>query len=79
MLLGENVKNNSHMSVMNDFDQLLVKTGTFSFREGSFKEHVLEINKHEPDNAFALRYFERASAFLKEIKAVRNNPVAKAV
>lgn len=79
MLLGENVKNNSHMSVINDFDRLMVETGTFTFPEGSFKEHVLEMNKHEPDKVFATNYLEKASAFLQEIQATRNNPVVKAV
>ncbi|MCG8310602.1 MAG: HEPN domain-containing protein [Cytophagales bacterium] len=79
MLLGENVKNNSHMSVINDFDRIFVETGTFNFIEGSFKEHVLQISKNEPTEEFASEYFKRAKAFLNEIRSVRNSKVAEAV
>ena len=79
MLLGENVKNNSQMSVINDFDRLLVESGAFSFAEGTFKEHVLQINKHEPSKEFAKEFLEKATYFLNEIKSVRNSQVAKAV
>ena len=79
MLLGENVKNNSQMSVINDFDNIFVKTGSFTFPEGSFKEHVLQINKHEPTAEFATAYLEKAVNFLGEIKSVRESQAAKAV
>ncbi len=79
MLIGENVKNSSQMSVINDFDKLFVNTGIFSFPEGSFKEHVMQINKHEPTEDFATAYVAKAVNFLNEIKSVRENQVAKAV
>jgi sulfite reductase (ferredoxin) len=78
MLLGENVKNNSQMSVINDFDRLFVETGIFNFSEGSFKEHVLQINKQEHSEAFASEYLEKAGHFLDNIKTVRETKVAKA-
>ena len=79
MLLGENVKNNSHVSVINDFDRLFVDSGDFTFAEGSFKEHVLQINKHEPTKDFAGEFLNRASSFLSEIKSVRDRQMASAV
>ncbi len=79
MLLGEDVKNNSQISVMNDFDRLFVETGVFSFDEKTFADHVLQINQHEPGEDFANEYFLKASKFLKEIKSVRKNQVATAV
>jgi len=79
MLLGENAKNSSHISVMNDFDKIFVEGGDFSFAEGSFKEHVLKINQKEPSVEFAQEYLEKASSFLDEIKSVRNNKLAEAV
>lgn len=77
MLLGENVKNSSQMSVIKDFDKIFVETGVFKFAEGSLKEYVLQINKHEPTESFASTYLESASRFLYEIKSVRENQVAK--
>ena len=79
MLLGENLKNNSHMSVINDFDRLFVNTGDFSFPEGSFKEHVLQINKHEPSEEFATEFLENAARFLDKIKAVREDQTTKVI
>ncbi len=79
MLIGENVKNSSQMSVINDFDKLFVNNGIFSFPEGSFKEHVMQINKHEPTEDFATAYVAKAVNFLNEIKSVRENQVTKAV
>ncbi len=76
MLLGEDVKNSSQIGVINDFDRVFVHTGTFSFAEGSFREHVLRINKNEPTEAFALQYFQDASLFLKGIKSLRSHQVA---
>jgi len=72
MLLGENVKNSSQMSVMNDFDSILVEKGLFNFAEGSFKEHILQINKNEPSKEFAASYYKNAFDFLEEIKSVRD-------
>ena len=79
MLLGEDVKNSSHMSVISDFDRLFVQKGVFTFDEGSFKDHVLQINKHEPTKDFAGEFFKKAKAFLEEIKSVRNKQMAEAV
>ena len=77
MLLGENVKNNNHIAVINDFDRIFVETGSFSFTEGSFKEHVSQINKHEPTEEFAKEYYGKAVSFLNEIKSKRENKVAE--
>jgi sulfite reductase (ferredoxin) len=76
MLLGEDVKNSSQIGVINDFDRVYVQTGTFSFAEGSFREHVLRINKNEPTEAFALQYFQEATLFLEGIKSLRNHQLA---
>ncbi len=72
MLLGENVKNSSQMSVINDFDKILVEKGIFKFEEGSFKEHILQINKNEPAIEFAESYLKNAFDFLQNIKSVRD-------
>ena len=78
-LLGENVKNSSQISVINDFDRIFVETGIFKFTEGSFKDHVLQINTQEPTEAFAREFLQKASGFLNEIKSFKNNQVEKAV
>ncbi len=79
MLLSEDVKNNTQIAVINDFDRLFVETGLFQFEEGSLKEHVLQINKHEPTEDFATKYLQDAYGFLKKLKAVREDKAVKAV
>jgi len=76
MLLGEDVKNSSQIGVINDFDRLYVETGSFSFEEGLFREHVLRINKNEPTENFALQYLQDAELFLEGIKSLRSQQVA---
>jgi sulfite reductase (ferredoxin) len=72
MLLGENVKNSTQMSVIMDFDRIFVDTGIFTFEEGSFREHVLQMNKHEPNEDFANSFHNKAAQFLIQIKKVRD-------
>lgn len=77
LLLGEGTKNNTQMTVINDFDKLFVEKGLFTFEEGSFKEHVLRINKNEPTKEFAELFKKDAQEFLKTLKAVRENQLSK--
>jgi sulfite reductase (ferredoxin) len=77
MLLGENVKNNSQMAVIKDFDRIFVENESFSFPEGTFREHVLQINKHEPSKEFAEKFLNEAKLFLDEIKSARSKQVAE--
>lgn len=72
LLLGEDVKNNTQIAVINDFDRLFVEKGLFSFDEGSFKEHVLRINKNEPTKEFAELFKADAGKFLTKLKEVRD-------
>jgi sulfite reductase (ferredoxin) len=71
-LLTEDVKNNTQAAIMRDFDRLFTQEGKFQFPEESFSEHVLRINKNEPVEAFARKYYADALAFLDKIKAQRN-------
>jgi sulfite reductase (ferredoxin) len=77
MLLGENVKNNSQIAVINDFDKFFVEQGAFSFSEGSFKDHVLQMRNHEPTRDFAQEFYGKAAGFLDQIKSVRKSKVEK--
>jgi sulfite reductase (ferredoxin) len=77
MLLGENVKNNSQIAVINDFDKFFVEQGAFSFSEGSFKDHVLQMRNHEPSRDFAQEFYGKAAGFLDQIKSVRKSKVEK--
>jgi sulfite reductase (ferredoxin) len=77
ILLGENVKNNSQIAVINDFDRIFVEQEAFTFPEGSFREHVLQIKNHEPTRKFAEEFYGKASRFLDQIKSFRNSKAEK--
>ena len=71
MLLSEKSKNNTHMTILNDFDKFFVETGAFDFPGTTFRDHVLEMNQHEPSEAYAKTYNQLASDFIQKIKLVR--------
>lgn len=69
LLLGEGVSCNTQIGIINDFEKHLVATGRFDAAE--FKDQVLQINTHEPSEAFAKQYFQQAQAFYKQAQAFR--------
>jgi sulfite reductase (ferredoxin) len=77
MLLDKDVKNNSHMSILRNFDKHFIETGKMEFAEGSFEEHVLRINKQSPSKSFAAEYKLSADAFLEAVKVIREDQLVK--
>lgn len=71
LLLSEDVKNNTQIAIMRDFDRLFVATGQFSFPEGTFEAHVTKMSSTEPSEAFAAAYRQQAADFLNKVKATR--------
>ncbi len=78
LLLGKDAKNNTQMSVINDFDKFYVEEGTFTFPEGSFKNHILRINQNEPGKEFALEFYNGAKEFYSKLKEVREGQLVSA-
>lgn len=70
ILLGVDVKCNTHIGIIKDFDQHLVDTGLFDL-EVPFAELVLQINQNQPEPAFAEQYWQQAAAFLEQVFAYR--------
>lgn len=78
LLLEKEVRCNTQIGILQDFDKHFVEAGVFPF-EGSFKEHVLQINKHEPEANFASYYVGTAQRFLSDVKAYREQSVTAEV
>jgi sulfite reductase (ferredoxin) len=76
LLLGEDVKTNAQITVMNRFEEHFGSHAEFAF-EGGFKALVLQMNQHEPTAQFAKTYIEQAGDFLNKIKAYRAKQVAE--
>ncbi len=70
MLLTKDTNPNTQFGILQEFDKNFVETGDINLG-GSFQEHVLQINQHEPDASFAREYIKSAADFLELIKKLR--------
>jgi sulfite reductase (ferredoxin) len=70
LLLDKDVRVNTQIGVMNDFQKHYVDSGNFEF-EGGFKAHLLRMKDHEPSKEFAENYLADAMGFLKAINEHR--------
>ncbi len=77
LLLGEDVKTNTQISVLREFDQHFA--GSEILLPGqSLKDFVLRINKNSPSPEFAQLYLEDARGFLDSVKNYRNQALKTA-
>lgn len=74
LLLSEDIKCNSQIGILKDFQTHFVESELFQFPEG-FETHVLRIRKNEPDVQFANRYYEDAVHFFNQIIKYRNHQI----
>jgi sulfite reductase (ferredoxin) len=70
LLLDKSIHVNTQHGVISDFDKLFETEKPFSY-DSTFKELVLQINKHEPSEFFAEGYFSQADRFVREVKLLR--------
>lgn len=76
LLLGEGVSCNTQTGIINDFDKHFVETGKWPI-DGGFKALVLQINQHEPSEAFAKQYYQQAADFYQQAQALRQSQTAE--
>ena len=77
LLLDKSIHVNTQHGVISDFDKLFEKEKPFSY-DTTFKELVLQINKHEPSEFFAEGYFSQANRFVREVKQLREKYINEA-
>ncbi len=77
-LLAHDVRCNTHIGILEDFQKHYVATGDFFLANGDtdFVEHVLEVNQHEPKADFAEGYLNKAKSFLEKIIVLRESQLA---
>lgn len=75
MLISENINCNTHIGIINDFDEHFIKKGLFAIEGGSFSERVLQINKQEPSKEFAEKFLSEAKQFVAQIIETRKKQV----
>ena len=71
ILLSKDIQCNTHLGIIGDFEEKIQKEGLVNL-DASFSELVLQINKNEPSEEFALSYYEQAKKVCDEIVALRN-------
>ncbi|CAE7410450.1 cobA [Symbiodinium microadriaticum] len=74
ILLSEEISCNTHKGIIDDFQRHFVESGKIKL-EGSFQDLVLQINEHQPTEAFAYEYLEQAQRFLKLVVDYRKGIV----
>jgi len=73
LLLDKGVNSSTQIGILREFDTNYIETGevVLPARAASFNELVLQINKNEPTEEFAIRYLSQATEFYKQMKAKR--------
>ena len=78
LLLSEDHKCNTQISIMKDFDKHFVQTGIIKLPlEQSFEEMVLLLKQNTPTKEFASTYLKLGEEFFKRVKGYRTQQLAK--
>ncbi len=77
LLTAEKTKTNTHASIIKDFDEIFIASNRISL-DKSFSELVLQLNKNEPTEKFALNYLEDAKNFLESVASFRKQELVNA-
>ena len=73
LLLDKSVQVSTQNAVITKFDEQYVQTGDFDLQAESFSALVLQINQHEPSEAFAKAYAQQALSFLETASLFRQS------
>lgn len=76
LLLSKEKECNTQIKIIKDFDEHIVNTGELSI-EGGFENLILQINKYEPEQAFAEYYILQYQTLLKDVIAYREQLLNK--
>jgi len=73
MLLDKTVSSSTQIGILREFDTHYIESQEAYLPHGftTFNELVLQINKNEPAEDFAISYLNQATAFYKQMKAKR--------
>ncbi len=77
LLIGEDVKCNTHISIINDFDTHFTQKGLASFDGKTFSDFVLQLNQVDVSAFFGQLYYEEASSFMKQLDVIRTEQIKR--
>jgi len=72
ILLADDIKCNTQVGILNDFQETFVESGRFKF-EGNFKDTVLALKNNTPNPDFVERFMNDAKVFLEQVINFREN------
>jgi sulfite reductase (ferredoxin) len=75
LLLGQDVKCNTHVRILDDFQEHFVARGIIAVAE-PFPDHVLRIKRQEPEVDFVTAYVRDAEQLLRQVIEVRTEQLA---
>jgi sulfite reductase (ferredoxin) len=76
LLLSADVHCNTHQQIISDFNKHFYETGELKLDQ-NFEDLVLQMNKNEPTEEFAINYLSESKAFLEKVKAKRQEQVGQ--
>ncbi|HEY8400643.1 MAG TPA: nitrite reductase [Cytophagaceae bacterium] len=76
LLTSAAVNCNTHIGILNDFDEHFVNKGLMAISGNSFVEQVTRMSNEEPTREFAETYLNEASLFVDKVLEYRNKQVA---
>lgn len=77
LLLSEDIKCNTHIKILDDFQTHYIDTGKFEL-SNPFPEHVLRMKQNKPTADFAKAYLEDAVHFFEQVQHIRQQQLAEA-
>ena len=72
LLLADDIKCNTQIGILNDFQEHFVDTNKFQF-DGNFKQKVLQLKENIPTTEFVEHFMKEAESFLKDVIQHREN------
>jgi len=75
LLLADDIKCNTQVGILNDFQETFVESGRFSF-DGNFKETVLNLKNNIPTSDFVQEFMKDAKSFLEQVISFRENSLS---
>ena len=75
LLLADDIKCNTQVGILDDFQERFVESGRFPF-EGNFKDTVLELKNNKPTHQFVEDFMLDAKNFLKQVIEFRETALA---
>ena len=78
LLIGEDVKCNTHISIINEFEEHFVAQGKIDLNGKSFTESALQLNTNEPTLEFAQSFIKDAEQFLSQVNDARTAQIKRA-